>query len=348
MRIVAMTTRRAALRSPPADAPSRAFSPCASSRAPPGASLRSSPICTPSATRKSVADSGVRRSAGSARCAFRAVAHRALAFCRVARYDPRPAPHAGWRKTMGHTEPQPIATELKEAAEERYLNYALSVITARALPDVRDGLKPVQRRILYAMYQNLHLTAGSRPRKSAAIVGDVLGKFHPHGDLAAYEAMVRMAQPFALRYPLVHGEGNFGSLDGDSPAAMRYTEARLTAIAEELLRDIRHETVDFRENYDATLREPVVLPAAIPQLLMNGSTGIAVGMATNIPPHNLGEVVEALVALIRDPNLTSKDLCKYVKGPDFPTGGEILNSRAELRAIYDSGQGGVRLRGQYE
>jgi DNA gyrase subunit A len=244
--------------------------------------------------------------------------------------------------------PEDIAAiDLGEAAEQRYLAYALSVITTRALPDVRDGLKPVQRRILYAMYQNLRLTAGTRARKSAAVVGEVLGKYHPHGDVAAYEAMVRLAQPFALRYPLVHGEGNFGSLDGDSPAAMRYTEARLAAIAEELLRDIRHETVDFRENYDATLREPVVLPAAIPQLLMNGSTGIAVGMATNIPPHNLGEVVEALVAMIHSPDIGNKELCKYIKGPDFPTGGEILNTRAELRKIYETGQGAVRLRGQY-
>jgi DNA gyrase subunit A len=239
------------------------------------------------------------------------------------------------------------AIDLGEAAEQRYLAYALSVITMRALPDVRDGLKPVQRRILYAMYQNLRLTAGTRPRKSAAVVGEVLGKYHPHGDVAAYEAMVRLAQPFALRYPLVQGEGNFGSLDGDSPAAMRYTEARLAAIAEELLRDIRHETVDFRENYDATLREPTVLPAAIPQLLINGSTGIAVGMATNIPSHNLTEVVEALVAMIHNPDTGTKDLCKYIKGPDFPTGGEILNSRTELRKIYETGQGAVRLRGQY-
>ncbi|HVN85575.1 MAG TPA: DNA topoisomerase IV subunit A [Candidatus Binatia bacterium] len=245
------------------------------------------------------------------------------------------------------TAPSIHPIDLRNAAEERYLNYALSVITQRALPDVRDGLKPVQRRILYAMFQNLRLTAGTRPRKSAAVVGEVLGKYHPHGDLAAYEAMVRLAQPFALRYPLVHGEGNFGSLDGDSPAAMRYTEARLTAIAEELLRDIRQETVDFRENYDATLREPIVLPAAIPQLLINGSTGIAVGMATNIPPHNLGEVVEALITLIHDPELASKDLCKFIKGPDFPTGGEILNSKTELREIYETGQGPVRLRGQY-
>jgi len=245
-------------------------------------------------------------------------------------------------------EPAPIEDiQLSDAAEARYLNYALSVITARALPDVRDGLKPVQRRILYAMYQSLRLTAGAKPRKSAAVVGDVLGKYHPHGDVAAYEAMVRMAQEFALRYPLVHGEGNFGSLDGDSPAAMRYTEARLTALAEELLRDVRQDTVDFRDNYDATLREPEVLPAALPQLLMNGSTGIAVGMATNIPPHNLGEVVAALLALIKNPKLQSKDLCKHIKGPDFPTAGEILNSRAELRQIYEDGHGAVRVRAQY-
>src|SRR5215471_3260995 len=192
---------------------------------------------------------------------------------------------------MGTAAAPLLETDLREAAEERYLNYALSVITARALPDVRDGLKPVQRRILYAMFQNLHLTAGARPRKSAAIVGDVLGKYHPHGDQAAYEAMVRMAQEFALRYPLVHGEGNFGSLDGDGAAAMRYTEARLTPLAEEMLADIAADTVPFRANYDATIEEPIVLPSAIPQLLMNGSTGIAVGMATNIPPHNLKEVV---------------------------------------------------------
>src|SRR5215468_5309669 len=242
----------------------------------------------------------------------------------------------------------PLETDLRQAAEERYLSYALSVITSRALPDVRDGLKPVQRRILYAMWQNLRLSAGARPRKSAAVVGEVLGKYHPHGDQAAYEAMVRMAQDFALRYPLVHGEGNFGSLDGDSPAAMRYTEARLTAIAEELLRDIRHDTVEFRDNYDATLREPAVLPSALPQLLVNGSTGIAVGMATNIPPHNLGEVVAALMALIDDPSLQTKDLLKHIKGPDFPTGGEILNTRAELRQIYETGQGAVRVRSQYQ
>src|SRR6476620_7440256 len=192
---------------------------------------------------------------------------------------------------MGHPATQQLETDLKAAAEERYLSYALSVITSRALPDVRDGLKPVQRRILYAMYQNLRLTAGARPRKSAAIVGEVLGKYHPHGDQAAYEAMVRLAQPFSLRYPLVHGEGNFGSLDGDSAAAMRYTEAKLAALTDELFRDLRGPTVPFRANYDATVDEPVVLPAAIPQLLLNGASGIAVGMATNIPPHNFTEVV---------------------------------------------------------
>ena len=248
---------------------------------------------------------------------------------------------------MGTATAPLLETDLREAAEERYLSYALSVITSRALPDVRDGLKPVQRRILYAMYQNLRLTAGARPRKSAAVVGEVLGKYHPHGDLAAYEAMVRMAQPFALRYPLVHGEGNFGSVDGDGAAAMRYTEARLTALAEEMLADLGADTVAFRANYDATQEEPIVLPSAIPQLLMNGSTGIAVGMATNIPPHNLREIVAALVAMIEEPDIDVKGLLKHVKGPDFPTGGEILNARKELREIYETGQGPIRLRGEY-
>ncbi|HXJ35150.1 MAG TPA: DNA topoisomerase IV subunit A [Candidatus Eisenbacteria bacterium] len=242
----------------------------------------------------------------------------------------------------------PLETDLRAAAEERYLSYALSVITSRALPDVRDGLKPVQRRILYAMWQNLRLTAGARPRKSAAIVGEVLGKYHPHGDQAAYEAMVRMAQDFSLRYPLVHGEGNFGSLDGDGAAAYRYTEARLTALAEELLEDLGADTVPFRATFDAMLDEPIVLPSAIPQLLMNGSTGIAVGMATNIPPHNLREVVAALTAMIDEPDIAVKDLLKHVKAPDFPTGGEVLNTKRELREIYESGQGPIRLRGEYK
>jgi DNA gyrase subunit A len=249
---------------------------------------------------------------------------------------------------MGQGAMQPFeTTDLRTAAEERYLSYALSVITARALPDVRDGLKPVQRRILFAMWQDLGLRAGSRPRKSAGVVGDVIGKYHPHGDQAAYEAMVRMAQDFSLRYPLVHGEGNFGSLDGDGAAAYRYTEAKLTAIAEEMLADIGADTVDFRATFDAMREEPVVLPAAVPQLLMNGSTGIAVGMATNIPPHNLTEIVAALTAMIDDPDIDVKGLLKHVKGPDFPTGGEMLNSKRELREIYETGQGPIRLRGEY-
>ena len=240
------------------------------------------------------------------------------------------------------------AADLRSAAEQRYLSYALSVITARALPDARDGLKPVQRRILYAMFQNLRLVATAKARKSAQIVGEVIGKYHPHGDTAAYDAMVRMAQDFSLRYPLVHGEGNFGSLDGDGAAAYRYTEARLTAIAEEMLADLGSDTVDWRANYDATLDEPIVLPSRIPQLLMNGSTGIAVGMATNIPPHNLGEICEALTALIDDPALEVKDLLKYIKGPDFPTGGELLSSKADLRTAYETGQGALGLRGQFK
>ncbi|MFM8411596.1 MAG: DNA topoisomerase (ATP-hydrolyzing), partial [Alphaproteobacteria bacterium] len=237
--------------------------------------------------------------------------------------------------------------DLRSEAEHRYLSYALSVITSRALPDVRDGLKPVQRRILYAMFQNLRLAAGAKPRKSAQIVGEVIGKYHPHGDTAAYDAMVRMAQDFSLRYPLVHGEGNFGSLDGDEAAAYRYTEARLTAIAEEMLSDLGADTVDWRPNYDATLEEPVVLPSRLPQLLMNGSTGIAVGMATNIPPHDLGEVVDALVAMIDDPDIDVKGLLKHVKGPDFPTGGELLSTKAEVRAVYETGQGPLKVRGTY-
>jgi DNA gyrase subunit A len=241
-----------------------------------------------------------------------------------------------------------VSVDLGSEAEARYLNYALSVITSRALPDVRDGLKPVQRRLLFAMYQNLHLSAEAKPRKSAAVVGEVLGKYHPHGDQAAYEALVRLAQPFSLRYPLIHGEGNFGSIDGDSAAAMRYTEVKLTPLAQELFRGLRDVTVPFRPNYDATLEEPVVLPAAIPQLLMNGSTGIAVGLATNIPPHNLSEVIDALVALIDDPEVATQGLLKYIKGPDFPTAGEILTTKRELRQIYETGQGTLRLRGRWQ
>ena len=236
---------------------------------------------------------------------------------------------------------------LHEAAQSRYLNYALSVITSRALPDVRDGLKPVQRRILYTMWEQ-NLTADTKHRKCAKVVGDVMGSYHPHGDAALYETLVRMAQSFSLRYPLVDGSGNFGSLDGDSAAAMRYTECRLARISDEMLTEIDQKTVHFRPNYDGTKTEPVVLPARIPNLLVNGATGIAVGMATNIPPHNLGEVTTALLKLLADPDLSSVQLCRYVKGPDFPTGAQILNSADELREIYRTGSGTVRLRATWE
>jgi len=239
------------------------------------------------------------------------------------------------------------AVALHEAAQSRYLNYALSVITARALPDVRDGLKPVQRRILYTMWQQ-NLTADAKHRKSAKVVGDVMGNFHPHGDAALYETLVRMAQSFSLRYPLVDGSGNFGSLDGDSAAAMRYTECRLARIADQMLGEIEQATVHFRPNYDGTKTEPVVLPARIPNLLVNGTTGIAVGMATNIPPHNLGEVCTALIKLLDNEDLSSAQLCRYIKGPDFPTGGQILNSQDELKDIYKTGSGSIRLRGTWD
>ncbi|HWK08501.1 MAG TPA: DNA topoisomerase (ATP-hydrolyzing), partial [Vicinamibacterales bacterium] len=239
------------------------------------------------------------------------------------------------------------AVALHEAAQTRYLNYALSVITSRALPDVRDGLKPVQRRILFTMWQQ-NLTADAKHRKCAKVVGDVMGSYHPHGDAALYETLVRMAQPFSLRYPLVDGSGNFGSLDGDSAAAMRYTECRLARISDELLTEIDQSTVPFRPNYDGTKTEPVVLPSRIPNLLINGATGIAVGMATNVPPHNLTEVCTALIKLLDNPDLSSVQLCRYVKGPDFPTGGQILNSAEELKEIYKTGSGAIRLRATWE
>ncbi|MEZ4400952.1 MAG: DNA topoisomerase IV subunit A [Kofleriaceae bacterium] len=237
---------------------------------------------------------------------------------------------------------------LADLARTRYLNYALSVITSRALPDVRDGLKPVQRRILYAMLHDEHLRPEAKHRKSAKVVGSVLGRYHPHGDSSVYDAMVRMAQDFTLRLPLVDGSGNFGSLDGDSAAAYRYTECRLAPPAMELLRELDQKVVAYRANYDGTTTEPQVLPARFPNLLVNGSTGIAVGMATNIPPHNLREVTSALVALIDDRSLTTTNLMKYVQGPDFPTGGQILNSKPELRAIYEAGHGAIRVRGEYK
>ena len=239
------------------------------------------------------------------------------------------------------------AVALHEAAQARYLNYALSVITARALPDVRDGLKPVQRRILYTMWQQ-NLTADVKHRKCAKVVGDVMGNYHPHGDSAIYETLVRMAQPFSLRYPLVDGSGNFGSLDGDGAAAMRYTECRLARLSDEMLEEIDQSTVHFRPNYDGTKSEPVVLPARVPNLLVNGATGIAVGMATSIPPHNLGEVCTALIKLLDNPELTTPQLCRWVKGPDFPTGGQILNTPDELKEIYKTGSGAIRLRATWE
>jgi DNA gyrase subunit A len=239
-----------------------------------------------------------------------------------------------------------LNTALHSEVEIRFLTYALSTIVSRSLPDVRDGLKPVHRRILFAMWE-MGLGPTARFRKSAAVVGEVLGKFHPHGDQAAYDAMVRMAQDFSLRYPLVDGSGNFGSLDGDPAAAMRYTEARLAKIAEELLFEIDKDTVGFRPNYDNSLKEPVVLPARFPQLLVNGTSGIAVGMSCSFPPHHIGEVIDGLAALIDNSTIEVKDLLKYIKGPDFPTGGQILNSKKELREIYEAGSGGIRIRGEY-
>ena len=221
---------------------------------------------------------------------------------------------------------------IEDEMRTSYLDYAMSVIVARALPDVRDGLKPVHRRVLYAMGE-MGLSATSSFRKCAAIVGEAMGKYHPHGDQSIYDALVRLAQDFSMRYPLIDGQGNFGSVDGDSAAAMRYTEARLTAIAAEMLADIDRATVDFADNYDGQHREPTILPAKLPNLLINGSSGIAVGMATNIPPHHLGEIVDAEIALIDDPELTSDDLCAYVKGPDFPTGGSIFRYEQQKNAI---------------
>jgi DNA gyrase subunit A len=223
----------------------------------------------------------------------------------------------------------------------------MSVITSRALPDVRDGLKPVQRRILYAMYHNLRLLPDGRYRKSAAVVGEVMAKYHPHGDTSIYDAMVRMAQPFSLRHMLVDGQGNFGSMDGDGAAAMRYTECKLRPLAVELLDEIKKRTVDFRPNYDGQLFEPIVLPAQFPQLLVNGAEGIAVGMATKIPPHNLRAVIDACLMLIEDPDISIKRLARKVKAPDFPTGGVILSDPAELSQIYETGSGSVRLQGTW-
>jgi DNA gyrase subunit A len=235
-----------------------------------------------------------------------------------------------------------VPVDIEDEMRGSYIDYSMSVIVARALPDVRDGLKPVHRRVLYGM-QDLGLASNRPYKKSARIVGEVLGKYHPHGDTAVYDTMVRMAQDFSMRYPLVDGQGNFGSVDGDSPAAMRYTEARLSRIAEELLRDLEKNTVEFVPNFDDTLKEPSVLPAMVPNLLVNGSSGIAVGMATNIPPHNLGEVIDGCVALINDPGIANDKLMKYVKAPDFPTGG-IIYGYDGVREAYTTGRGRIVVR----
>ena len=251
--------------------------------------------------------------------------------------NPSPKAEAGLRVVS-----RSITTEMRES----YLDYAMSVITSRALPDVRDGLKPVHRRILYTMHR-MGLTSNSKPRKSAAVVGDVLGKFHPHGDTAVYDALVKMAQDFTMRYPLIIGQGNFGSIDGDSAAAMRYTEAKMSKLAAEMLADLDKDTVEWRPNYDGTQKEPDVLPAGVPNILLNGTLGIAVGMATNIPPHNLGEVVDATVHLIDNPDASTEDLLQFVQGPDFPVGGVAYNSK-DIAHAYANGRGPVVVRGVAE
>ena len=246
-------------------------------------------------------------------------------------------------KPKGEIRPVPLA----DALGERYLSYALSTIMSRSLPDVRDGLKPVHRRLLYAM-RELRLNPEAGFKKCARIVGDVMGKYHPHGDTAIYDAMVRLAQDFAVRYPLVDGQGNFGNIDGDNPAAMRYTEARLTDVAQRLLEGIDEDAVDFRDTYDGDNSEPLVLPANFPNLLANGAAGIAVGMATNIPPHNVAELCDALLHLIKFPNATVGKLVDFVPGPDFPNGGVLCESRAAILEAYKTGRGGFRLRASYE
>src|SRR5690349_8619683 len=235
---------------------------------------------------------------------------------------------------------------LRDALEERYLAYALSTIMSRSLPDVRDGLKPVHRRLVYAMHL-LRLDPGAGFKKCARVVGDVIGKFHPHGDVAVYDALVRLAQGFAARYPLVEGQGNFGNIDGDNAAAMRYTEARLTEVARALLAGIDEDAVDFRPTYDGEESEPVVLPGAFPNLLANGAAGIAVGMATSIPPHNAGEICAAAIHLIRHPKATTADLLRHMPGPDFPTGGVLAEDSASILSAYETGRGGFRVRARW-
>jgi len=235
---------------------------------------------------------------------------------------------------------------ITEEMRTSFLDYAMSVIVSRALPDVRDGLKPVQRRVLYSM-NDLGISADKPHKKSARIVGDVIGKYHPHGDSAVYETMVRLAQDFNLRYPLVDGHGNFGSIDGDGAAAMRYTEARMSKIAMEMIRDINKDTIDFQDNYDGQEKEPVVLPSRFPNLLVNGTTGIAVGMATNMAPHQLGEVIDGIIALSHNPDISVEELMQYIPGPDFPTGGLILG-RSGIRKAYMTGKGSITVRSKVE
>src|ERR1700751_995636 len=250
-------------------------------------------------------------------------------------------------KTLIPPEPPEVhEVPLREALEERYLAYALSTIMHRALPDARDGLKPVHRRILYGM-RLLNLNPGTAFKKSAKIVGDVMGSFHPHGDQAIYDAMVRLAQDFSSRYPLVDGQGNFGNVDGDNPAAMRYTEARLTDVARRLLDGIDEDAIDFRPTYDGGEWEPVVLPGGFPNLLANGSHGIAVGMATAIPPHNVAELCDAALHLIDKPQAKSRSLLKWVKGPDFPTGGIVVDSHDTIAEAYATGRGSFRVRAKW-
>jgi DNA gyrase subunit A len=259
--------------------------------------------------------------------------------------EPKPQPSQEELLKQSHSKDLELRT-VEDVMEDSYLRYSMSVIVARALPDVRDGLKPVHRRILYTMNRD-GLRSGAKHRKSANVVGAVMGDYHPHGDAAIYDSMVRMAQPWALRYVLVNGQGNFGSMDGDPPAAMRYTEAKMERLAEEMLVDIDKETVDFRDNYDGRLQEPSVLPAKLPNLLLNGQLGIAVGMATNIPPHNLNEIVNATIELINNPEATLDDLLEHVKGPDFPTGG-IIYGKESVRSAFATGKGGVVARGVAE
>jgi topoisomerase-4 subunit A len=238
-------------------------------------------------------------------------------------------------------------TNLRTFLSEKYLSYALSTIMHRALPDVRDGLKPVHRRLLYAM-RVLKLNPNSAFKKSARVVGDVIGKYHPHGDKSVYDALVRLTQEFSVRYPLIDGQGNFGNIDGDNAAAMRYTEARLTPIADLLLDGLDEDTVDFRPNYDGSESEPIILPSAFPNLLANGSSGIAVGMATNIPPHNVGELCEGLIALLDNPHIDHSQLLKIIPGPDFPTGGMIVEESTSILKTYETGKGSIRVRAKYK